>query len=125
MTKLRLDQLRDSMNQCSTQIKTKIAEEKAVIVSIKNITSNYDKLMSEIAKEKNNTKSKESELQTISKNILDTKQEVDKEISLIETLNKYLGEYNESQQIIPDISLVSIEGSAELNQMIGEVNQEL
>ena len=125
MTKLRLDQLRDSMNQCSTQIKTKIAEEKAVIVSIKNITSSYDKLTSEIAKEKNNTKSKEHELQTISKNILDTKQEVDKEISLIETLNKYLGEYNESQQIIPDINLVSIEGAAELNQMIGEVNQEL
>ncbi len=44
VTKLRLDQLRDSMNQCSTQIKTKIAEEKAVIVSIKNITSSYDKL---------------------------------------------------------------------------------
>lgn len=125
MTKLRLDQLRDRMNQCSNQINTKIAEEKAVIASIKNITSSYDKLTPEIAKEKNNTKSKEYELQTISKNILDTNQQIDKEKSLIETLNKYLGEYNESQQIIPDISLVGIEGGAELNQMLADVNQEL
>lgn len=125
MTKLRLDQLRDRMNQCSNQINTKIAEEKAVIVSIKNITSSYDKLALEIAKEENNTKSKEYELQTISKNILDTNQQIDKEKSLIETLNKYLGEYNESQQIIPDISLVGIEGGAELNQMLADVNQEL
>ena len=79
----------------------------------------------EIAKEENNTKSKEYELQTISKNILDTNQQIDKEKSLIETLNKYLGEYNESQQIIPDISLVGIEGGAELNQMLADVNQEL
>ena len=125
MTKLRLDQLRDRMNQCSNQINTKIAEEKAVIVSIKNITSSYDKLALEIAKEENNTKSKEYELQTISKNILDTNHQIDKEKSLIETLNKYLGEYNESQQIIPDISLVGIEGGAELNQMLADVNQEL
>ena len=40
MAKLRLDQIRDRMNQCSNQINTKIAEEKNIVKSIQTITNN-------------------------------------------------------------------------------------
>ena len=46
MTKLRLDQLRNRMNKSSSQIETKVQEEKTIIASIQNITNNYDKLVS-------------------------------------------------------------------------------
>ena len=59
MTKLRLDQLRNRMNQSSSQIETKVKEEKTIIASIQNITNNYDKLVSDTNKEKEIKKTKE------------------------------------------------------------------
>lgn len=124
MTKLRLDQLRNRMNQSSSQIETKVQEEKTIIASIQNITNNYDKLVSDTNKEKEIKKTKELKLQSLSDNILDTKQQIDKETSLIEIINKYLGEHTESQQM-PDIALMGIEDSNEFNQMTADVNQQM
>ena len=96
MAKLRLDQIRDRMNQCSNQINTKIAEEKNIVKSIQTITNNYDQLTSKISKEKEQTQLKTATLHNISKNVTEVKAQVDAEKDLIGQLNMYLTEYNEA-----------------------------
>jgi archaellum component FlaC len=96
MAKLRLDQIRDRMNQCSNQINTKIAEEKNIVKSIQTITNNYDQLTSKISKEKEQTQLKTTTLHNISKNVTEVKDQVDAEKDLIGQLNMYLTEYNEA-----------------------------
>jgi archaellum component FlaC len=96
MAKLRLDQIRDRMNQCSNQIDTKIAEEKNIIKSIQTITNNYDQSTPKISKEKEQTQLKTTTLHNISKNVTEVKAQVDAEKDLIGQLNMYLSEYNEA-----------------------------
>ena len=102
MAKLRLDQIRDRMNQSSNQINTKIAEEKSLVQSIKSITNNYDQLTVKISKETVQNQLKESKLHNVSKNVTEIKEQVDVEKDLLEQLNMYLSEYNEANDF-PDL----------------------
>ena len=79
MAKLRLDQIRDRMNQSSNQINTKIAEEKNIVKSIQTITNSYDQLTSKISKEKEQTQLKTDTLHNVSKNVTEVKAQVDAE----------------------------------------------
>ena len=96
MDKLRLDQIRDRMNQCSNQINTKIAEQKNIVKSIQTMINNYEQLISKIPKEREQTQLKTTTLHNISKNVTEVKDQVDAEKDLIGQLNMYLSECNEA-----------------------------
>jgi virulence-associated protein VapD len=125
MTKLKLDQLRNRMDQCVTETNKQNQEKISLANNIRNITNSYDTLTLKITKAKNDTLLKEVQLKTEQKNIYDIKQKIINEKSLVSMLNQYIAEYNESQQVIPDISLLGIEDSNILNEIIDNVNQEL
>lgn len=122
MTKARLDQLRDKMNECSNQIQTQKTEESRLIVQVKNHLQAYDNLVLQIAQQESQMKIKTLELITVAKSVSDTTYQANAERGLIEKMKQYLSEYDQSHQAMANIALLGVEGNDQLLGMINNVN---
>jgi uncharacterized protein YecT (DUF1311 family) len=123
--KLKLNGLRDKMYDFKTKIRDKNQCKTEYSIQIDSLNKAYKTLLSEVTKAKNDNFLKESQLKIEKKNINDIQQNLSKEKNLVSILNQYISEYNESQQVAPDISLLGIEDNNILNQIIDNINQEI